>query len=73
MNRAETDSKITYLKPNIKNQALKNKAMVRLEKLWEITKCNWTNDLQFEFQTKKTTRHFYKAIDELKAFIDNID
>lgn len=61
------------LQPNIKNKSLRNKAIVRLEKVREIMRCNWMYDLQFESQDMETKKHFYKAIDELQAFIDNID
>lgn len=61
------------LEKPVKKKALKNKSINRLCKLWDITNCNWSQDLQFESLDMETKKYFYRAIDNLKAFIDNID
>lgn len=57
----------------VKSKKLIKKSEKSLEKLWDITKCNWLIDLQFEKQNMEVKKSLYASIDYLKRFIDNID
>ena len=56
----------------MKNKALHRSAISMLSAM-QLRQSDWErNNLQFQSQDDETKREFYRAIDSLKAFCDNI-